>query len=157
MEQVTCLECSRVISPSDTVVSHDIRLVHLDCQRPRAFSAQERALLIYYCWDHVAVQCPHCSGHFRVAELAADFLDSRTYLCPRCGEDITNEVRTHLYGCRLLPQRVRRRAQALREASRALVKQSRQLCDVAEVLVQEADVALFKRRKFKQRLLNDRR
>jgi len=157
MEQVTCPQCSRVIAPSDTVVSHDVCWSHLDCQRPRALSAQERALLVYYCWDHVVVQCPDCSGHCRVGELASDFLDSRTYPCPHCGEDLTDDVRTHLYGCTLLPHRVRRRAQALREASRALVKTSRQLCDIADVLVQEADVALFRRRKLKQHLVNDRR
>ena len=65
-------------------------------------------------------------------------------------------MRTHLNDCILLPEKVRRRARRLREAARPLVKQSRQLCDIADVLVQEADVALSKSRKFKQRSLNER-
>lgn len=154
--ELSCQQCTRTLSSRDTVVVDHGQLSHLDCERPRALSAQERALLVYYCWDHVVVQCPNCSGHFRVSALASDLLESRTYLCAHCGKDLTDGVRTHLYACTLLPQKVRRRAQALREAARALVKQSRQLCDISDVLVQEADVALSKSRKFKRRSLNER-
>ena len=155
-QELSCQQCSRTLSSRDTVVVDHGQLSHLDCERPRALSAQERALLVYYCWAHVVVHCPDCSRHFRVSELASDLLDSRTYPCPHCHKDLTDGVRRHLYDCTLLPQKVRRRAQDLREAARALVKQSRQLCDISDVLVQEADVALSTSRKFKRRSLNER-
>ena len=155
-QELSCQQCTRTLSSRDTVIVDHGQLSHLDCERPRALSAQERALLVYYCWDHVVVHCPDCSGHFRVSALASDLLDSRTYLCPDCRKDLTDDVRGHLYDCTFLPQKVRRRAQGLREAARALVKQSRQLCDISDVLVQEADVALSKSRKFKRRSLNER-
>src|SRR2546428_3641548 len=50
-------------------------------------------------------------------ELAADPLGGRTNICPRCRKDLTENVRTHLYGCAKLPAEVRLRAQALREAA----------------------------------------
>src|SRR5215813_12479392 len=110
-QELSCQQCTRTLSSRDTVVVDHGQLSHLDCERPRALSAQERALLVYYCWDHVVVHCPDCSGHFRVSALASDLLDSRTYLCPDCRKDLTDGVRTHLYDCTLLPQKVRRRAQ----------------------------------------------
>ena len=82
-----------------------------------------------------------------MGELASDFLDSRTYMCPRCCKDLTDSVRRHLYGCAFLPREVLRRARAAREAAGRLVERSRQLIEAAEVLVQEADVALAKSRK----------
>jgi hypothetical protein len=49
----------------------------------------------------------------------------------------------HLYGCSMLPAEVRRRAQAAREAARSLVKQSGQLNDRVDVLLREAEAALY--------------
>jgi len=47
----------------------------------------------------------------------------------------------------MLPAEVRRRAQALREAARHLVKESHQLRDKAEVLIQEAEAAVEENRR----------
>jgi hypothetical protein len=57
--------------------------------------------------------------------------------------DLTDSIRVHLYGCAMLPVEVRRRAQAAREAARSLVKQSGQLSDRADVLLREAEAALY--------------
>jgi hypothetical protein len=43
----------------------------------------------------------------------------------------------------MLPVAVRRTAQAAREAARSLVKQSQQLSDAADVLLREAEAALY--------------
>lgn len=158
MDPVTCPQCSRVISPSDTVRSRGIRLFHLDCQNPRALSAWERAVLVYYCWDHVVGSCSACSTHFPLSEIAAaDFLDNSTYPCPRCHEDLTDGVRTHLYACSRLPATIRRKAQETREISRMLVKHSRQLCDAADVLVREVEAALDKIQRDKRRSVSERK
>src|SRR5215831_13283015 len=90
MEQVTCPQCSRLISPSETVVRHGVGLSHLACQTPRALSAHERALLAFHCWDHVVGKCSACGSHFRLREIDSDFLDKCTYSCPRCSEDLTD-------------------------------------------------------------------
>jgi len=47
----------------------------------------------------------------------------------------------------MLPAEVRRRAQALREAARHLVKEGHQLRDKAEVLIQEAEAAVEETRR----------
>jgi hypothetical protein len=129
-----------VILPEDTVVLGLSRLSHLNCQRPRVLSAEERALLFTYCRDH-RVACITCSTSFYLSELTFDGVGNRTHLCPRCRRDLTDNVRTHLYTCAMLPAEVRRRAQAAREAAHRLVKESRQLADAADVLMQEAEAA----------------
>ena len=155
MEQVRCPQCSQVISPTDTVRSHGFRLVHLDCQNPRALTAMDRALLVCYCWDHVVGNCSACSSHFRLREIAQDFLNNSTYLCPHCCEDLTDSVREHLYACAM--PTVRRKAQDTCEISRILVKQSRELCDAADVLVREIEAALDQIRNDKRRSLNEKK
>jgi hypothetical protein len=82
-----------------------------------------------------------------LSELAADLLRGRTHLCPRCRRDLTDVVRTDLYGCAVLPADVRQKAQALREAARLLVKESRQLRDKADVLFREAEALVEERRR----------
>jgi len=156
MEQVTCPQCSRVISPSDTIVRYGVRLSHLDCENPRALSAQERALLVYYCRDHVVGYCSACAIHFRLSEIAADSLNNSFYRCPYCREDLTDTVHAHLYGCARLPAAVRRRAQEAREISRILVKHSRELCDAADVLVREVEAGLDKIQKTKRWSRNEK-
>jgi len=52
-------------------------------------------------------------------------------------------MRAHLDGCAMLRAEVRRRAQAAREAARTLLKCSRQLSDAADVLLREAEAALY--------------
>jgi len=74
---------------------------------------------------------------FRLAQLAADTLGSRTNLCPRCRRDLTESVRGHLYGCAMLPAEVRRRAQEVRDAARRLVKESQVLPERSDVLIRE--------------------
>jgi hypothetical protein len=75
-------------------------------------------------------------------ELASGLLDKRTHACRRCGTDLTESIRHHLYGCAMLPAEVREQAQRVRDAARRLVKESHQLSDRAEVLTLEADGAV---------------
>ena len=117
-------------------------LSHLDCQQPRLLSAEERALLSAYCRDHPVGKCIACAGDFKLSELALDVLGFLRYLCPRCRRDLTDSVRTHLYGCAMLPAEVRRMAQAMREAARTLVKETRRLRDASDVLLREAEASL---------------
>src|SRR5262245_48873784 len=131
----TCPQCSRMISPDDTFVFGHGLLGHLDCRRPRVLSAEERSLLFLYCWDHKVAECSSCLGQFRLREVASlDRFGVRLHVCPRCHADLTDRIRAHLYGCAMLPAEVRRRAEAVREAARTLVKQSHQLGDRADVL-----------------------
>ena len=64
-------------------------------------------------------------------------------MCPRCRKDLIENVRGHLSGCATLPSEVRLRAQAVREAAQRLVKHSQELRDNADVLIREAEAALF--------------
>jgi hypothetical protein len=142
--QVNCSKCGQPIALSDVVESSNGRLSHLDCARRHSLTADERQLVFLYCADHVVAQCLSCGLSFRYTELAADPLDGRrTNLCPRCRKDLTENVRSHLYGCAMLPSEVRLRAQAVREAARRLVKQSQELVGTADVLVREAEAGLF--------------
>ena len=141
--QVKCSKCGQFIALSDIVKSSNGLLSHVDCKRPRSLTAEERHLLFVYCSDHAVAQCLSCGLSFRMMELAADPLDSRTNMCPRCRKDLTENVRTHLYGCAMLPPEVRLRAQAVRDAAQRLVKQSQELVDNAGILIGEAETALF--------------
>src|SRR5215470_200338 len=93
--QVKCTKCSEPIALSDVIESSDGRLSHMECQRPRMLTAEERALLFVYCFGHAAAYCLDCDLRFRMAELAADALGSRTNLCPRCRRDLTQSARAH--------------------------------------------------------------
>jgi len=42
----------------------------------------------------------------------------------------------------MLPEELRRRAQAVREAAQSLTKESRELRDISDVLIREAEAAL---------------
>ena len=149
----TCPRCSRTISSGDTVVFGPGPLSQLDCQQPRLLSAEERALLFTYCRDHPVGQCIACGGDFKLAELGLDVLGFLRYLCPRCRRDLTDSVRTHLYGCAMLPEEVRRRAQAMREAARTLGKETRLMRDTSDVLMREAEAALASLREAMQQSL----
>ena len=140
----TCPQCSRVISPDDTIVFGHGRLGHLDCRRPRVLSAEERTLLLLYCPDHKIAECPTCRRKSLLGEVASlDRFGVRVHVCPWCNADLTDSIRAHLYGCTMLPALVRRRAQAARETVRDLVKPSHhQLGDRADVLMREAEAAL---------------
>jgi hypothetical protein len=140
----TCPQCSQTISPEDTIVFRHRLLGHLDCRRPRILSAEERTLLFIYCGDHQVAECVRCTGKFHLREVASlDSLGICSHGCPWCHTDLTDSIRAHLYGCAMLPAAVRGRAQAAREAARSLVKQSGQLNDRADVLLREAEAALY--------------
>ena len=141
----TCPQCSRTISPDDTIVFSRRLLGHLDCRRPRVLSAEERTLLFIYCRDHQVAECVRCGGKFYLREVASlDSFGVRTHECPRCHTDLTDRIRAHLYDCAILPVEVRGTAQAAREAARSLVKQSSQehVHSIAQ-LVAEAEAALY--------------
>jgi len=142
--QVKCTKCSQPLALTDSIESDSGRLSHVDCKRPQALTPEERALVFVHCSGHVVARCPACDLSFRYTELAADlFGGSRTNMCPRCRQDLTEAVRAHLFRCATLPGEIRLRAKAVREASRNLVKQSQELRDRADVLIQEAEAALF--------------
>lgn len=139
----TCPQCSQVISPEDTIVFGYGRLGHLNCRRPRVLSAEELTLLLIHCRDHPVAECVRCTGTFHLREVVSrDSVGIRSYGCPWCHTDLTENIRAHLYSCALLPGEVRRRAQEARDAARYLVKQSHQLQDNADVLIREAEAAL---------------
>ena len=145
--QVKCSKCSQPIALTDVIESSDGRLSHVDCKRPHTLTAEERALLFVYCSGHAAAYCLGCDLRFRLAELAADALGGRTNLCPRCRKDLTATARAHLLSCAIAPSEVRLKAQAVREAAQLLVKQSQQARDRSDVLVREAEAALFERQR----------
>jgi len=143
--QVQCAKCSRPISLADVIELTTGRLSHLDCARARGLTAEERAMLFVYCSDHDVASCVPCAGHFRMAELGADLLGSRTNVCPRCRSDLTESVREHLFSCVVLPSEMRHRAQEVRDAAKILIKRSQELVDRADVLIREAEVHLLER------------
>jgi hypothetical protein len=146
--EVKCPQCYQSIMPGDSVFSAGGPLLsHVNCQRPKTLTGDERALLFSYCLNHPVARCEACARSFHLNEMTADLLGGRTHLCRRCRRDLTESVRTHLYGCKMLPAEVRRRAQALREAAQLLVKETRELCDKADVLIQEAEAAFEENRR----------
>ena len=72
-------------------------------------------------------------------------------MCLRRSQDLTEAVRAHLFRCAMLPSEIRLRAQAVREAAQHLVKETQQLSDRSDVLIREAELALFE----KQRALRE--
>jgi len=155
--QVQCSKCFRSIALSDIVEFSEGRLSHVNCARPRTLAMDERTLLFVYCANHVVAQCLACGLNFRIGELAADPLGgSRAYQCPRCRKALTENVRTHVYGCARLPSEVRLMAQAVRQAAQHLVKQSQQARDRADVLIREAEALLFERQRALREVMSKR-
>jgi len=141
---VNCAKCFQPIALTDIIESHNGRLSHLDCNRPRTMTPEERALVFLYCWGCVVARCPACDISFRYTDLAADILGGRsTNMCPWCRQDLTDAVRAHLFRCAMLPSEIQRRAQAVREAAQRLVKESQQSRDRSDVLIREAEAKLF--------------
>ena len=143
--KLNCPKCSRPIVVSDVIELSNGVLSHVDCARPQNLTAEERALLFVFCSNHAVAQCLACGLSFRLLDLAADGLGSRTNLCPRCRRDLTQSARAHVYSCAMLPAEVRLKAQAAREAAQHLVKESQQLRDTSDVLIREAEALLFER------------
>jgi hypothetical protein len=142
--QVNCTKCSQPIALTHIIESNHGHLSHVDCKRPHVLTPEERALVCAYCSGHVVARCPICDVSFRYTELASDILGgSRTNMCPRCRQDLTEAVRAHLFRCAMLPSEVRLRAQAVRESAQRLVKESEQLRDRSDVLSREAEATLF--------------
>jgi hypothetical protein len=139
MAEPKCPRCNRAVTPDDTLAFDGNRIVHLDCQRPRKLSPEERVLLFRYCFGHVVAQCVACGCSFRQSEFVTDLLAQRTHLCPHCRVDLIGSVRAHLDGCTMLPDIVRQRAREVRDASRELVKHSHQLVDRADVLMRQIE------------------
>jgi len=137
-----CPRCSQVITPEDTPAFDANRIIHLDCERPRGLSREERVLLFKYCFQHAVVECPSCAQDFRPNELGTDLVADRSHLCPRCRVDLTERVREHLYDCTRLPAAVRSLAREARAAARRLVKASQQESDPADVLMRETEAAI---------------
>jgi hypothetical protein len=148
--QVQCTKCSQPIALTDIIESKNGHLSHVDCKRPHALTPEERALVFLYCSGHVVARCPACDVSFRYMELAADVLGG-SHMCPRCRQDLTEAVRAHLFRCAMLPSEIRLRAQAVREAAQRLVNESQQVRDRSDVLIREAEIALFE----KQRALRE--
>jgi len=143
--QVRCAKCSRPISLADMIELSAGRLSHLDCARARGLSSEERAMLFVYCSDHDVANCVPCDSSFRMAELGADLLGSRTNVCPRCRSDLTESIRAHLFSCVVLPSEMRHRAQEVRDAAKILIKRSQELLDRADLLIREAEAHLLER------------
>ena len=115
-------------------------------------SPKEWKRLLIYCADHEVAQCLWCGQRFRQHELTSDSEGDRTYICcPACRTDLTESIRSHLYGCARLPVEIRQRAEEVRDAARRLVKESQQLTDRADVLMREAEAAVAALRETMQR------
>ncbi len=145
--QVKCSKCGQRIWVTENVESSSGGLSHVECARPRNLTPEERHLLFVYCSGHVVAECLPCGLKFRMAELGADPLSTRSNMCPRCRRDLTESARAHLYACPMLPSGVRLKAQAVRAAARHLMKRSQELLDTADVLMREAQAALFEAQK----------
>lgn len=151
MAQAKCSRCQQAISSYDTIAVQGEQIRHVDCRRPQVLSHEERVLLFRYCWDHPVAECVTCARKLRQQELASDFLGLKSHLCPSCRTDLTESVRVHLFNCPTLPASVRAKAQAVREVAKKLIKDSRQLCDNADVLMREAEAALASLREIMRR------
>ena len=66
---------------------------------------------------------------------------------PSVSSGLTEAVRAHLFRGAMLPSEVRLRAQGVREAVQRLVKVTQQLRDSSDVLIREAEAALFKQQR----------
>jgi hypothetical protein len=116
--QVKCSKCGQRIWVTDNIESSSGGLSHVECARPRNLTPEERHLLFVYCSDHVVAECVACRLKFRLTELGADPLSTRSNTCPRCRTDLTESARIHLYGCAMLPSELRLRVQAVRDTAR---------------------------------------
>jgi hypothetical protein len=143
--QVKCSKCSRAIALTDAIQLVDGRLSHVECNRPSALTAEERQLAFVYCSHHAVTHCASCDREFRFSELSTDVLGGgRTNLCPRCRQDLTENVRAHVFRCMYVPFEIRSQAQAVREAALRLVRQSL-LADRSDALIRKAEAHLFER------------
>ena len=156
MEQRTppkCRRCEQSLSANDAFSLAGDHVVHLDCGRPRTVSPEERALLFRHCFDHAVAECATCAQRYRQLELGSDLLTNRVHLCPNCRADLTESVRAHLYSCAMLPEELRQRLHAAREAVGRLIQRSES--GPADVLKCEAEAAVSALRETLRRFLAD--
>ena len=106
-----------------------------------------------FCFDHVVAECCRCRQSFRQHELAADLLEHRTHLCPRCRADLTANIREHFFTCPHVPTEVRWRAEDARDAASRLIKQRQELSDRAYALMRAAELAIGALRETMQRVM----
>lgn len=140
MAEPKCPRCFRELSLDDVVESDGVKVVHIDCRRPRDLTRQERALLFGFCWAH-PILCAVCGQSFQLFELDPDPYEyPKRTRCPHCQANVIQTVCDHLYGCPVSPDVVRQRAREIRETAQKLVKQARELRDRADVLMRETEV-----------------
>ena len=141
--QVKCSKCSQPIWLTDVIESSEGRLSHIDCSRRSTLTPAERQLVFVYCFGHVVAECSACDTSYHFAQLGSDAIGGRTNMCPGCRRDLTDSIRTHLYGCSMAPAEILRRAQAVREKAQLLVKAAHELNDTSDVLIRQLEAALF--------------
>jgi hypothetical protein len=60
---------------------------------------------------------------------------------------LTPSVRTHLFGCVVLPSEIRQRTQEVRDAAQILIKRSKELSDRSHLRIREAEAHFFERQR----------
>jgi len=151
--QPKCGRCEQSIFANDAFSFDGDHIVHLDCGRPRTVSPEERALLFRHCFDHAVAECATCVQSYRQLELGSDLLSNRVHLCPNCRADLTESVRAHLYSCVKLPEELRLRLLAARDAVGKLIQRS--ASEPADMLKREAEAAVSALRQTLRRFLAD--
>jgi hypothetical protein len=84
---------------------------------------EERLALICYCSDHAVAECSRCRRTYREIDLVTDYPRGGTHLCSAVTLTCP-KARGSTSTPAMLPEEVRKRARASREAARNLVKQS---------------------------------
>jgi len=136
-----CPRCRQLIVPGETIASDGFAMWHVDCDRPRGLTPEERVFLYVYCWDHNVAECDACDQRFRQEEIGSDFYSVYADRCPHCRADLTERIRSHLTDCEILPEQLRQRVRVARESAERLLKRSHQLVDRADVLRREIEAA----------------
>jgi hypothetical protein len=68
-----------------------------------------------------------------------------------CGADLSDNIRTHLIVCAMVPQLLRQRVKEARETTQRLLKQGYHLLDRSDVLMRELEAALAELRARRKR------
>jgi RNA 3'-terminal phosphate cyclase len=113
----------------------------------------ERAAIVVYCGDHAVAVCPCCAEALQASQIGIVIILGRRDFCPKCGGDVTAQLREHLAACtwiRVQAREVRERAQLARSQALEAAKRSQQTCDRADVLAREAEAAQQKSRDVKR-------
>ena len=62
----------------------------------------ERALLLIGCTDHSIAECRNCGCAVSLAHVYVYLSESPYCFCPRCGNDLTADVRAHARMCPII-------------------------------------------------------